>query len=248
MDQIIEDRPQAAGPAGLRRPSVSTLIPVWNEAPAIETAVERTHTFLAENFEDFEILIVESGSTDGSYELCDRLAQRWPAVEVIHEGAPQGFGSALRLGFARASRDLVWAVSADLPFPLPSLLEALPLLEENDCVLSYRVEDERGAFRRLQSRVYNGLAKGLLGLTVTTVNSTFKVYRREVIQGLALRSDGWLIDTEIVYRLERSGARWAELPVPLIDRKAGSSTVRWVTPFLIFRDLLKFAWLERNAA
>ena len=227
---------------------MSTIIPVWNELPALQTAVDTTHDFLAEHFEDFEILIVESGSTDGSGAACDRLAERMPRLEVIHEGAANGFGSALRLGYAHSTKDLVWVVSADLPFPLESLLTALPLLSDHDCVLSYRVDDERGWFRRFQSRLYNGLAKSLLGLRVTHVNSTFKVYRRELIQQLPLASDGWLIDTEIVYRLQRSGARLTEIPVPLIDRKAGRSTIGVLTPFLIFRDLVKFALSQRAAA
>jgi glycosyltransferase involved in cell wall biosynthesis len=245
VDEGSADQRRASEDGGRDRPSVSTIIPVWNEAEAIETAVAATHEFLAAHFTDFEILIVESGSTDGSFEISDRLAERMPAVRVIHEGAARGFGSALRLGYAGATKDLVWVVSADLPFALAKLLDAVPLLADHDAVLSFRVEDERGLFRRFQSVLYNGLAKTLLGLTVRHVNSTFKVYRRPVIQGLPLTADGWLIDTEIVYRLESAGARLAELPVPLIDRKAGSSTIRPITPFLILRDLLKFAWRER---
>jgi glycosyltransferase involved in cell wall biosynthesis len=246
VDPASADPRESAG-LGAGGPSITTIIPVWNEAEAIETTVTATHEFLAAHFADFEILIVESGSTDGSIEICDRLAASLPGVTVVHEGAAKGFGSALRLGYAYASKDLVWVVSADLPFPLAALLDAMPLLADRDCVLSYRVEDERGPFRRFQSLIYNGLAKALLGLSVRHVNSTFKVYRRPVIQGLALVSDGWLIDTEIVYRLQTSGARLAELPVPLIDRQAGSSTIRPLTPFLILRDLLKFAWRERRA-
>jgi glycosyltransferase involved in cell wall biosynthesis len=246
VDGAPADHRQTAPRDGAQRPSVSTIIPVWNEAEAIATAVATTHEFLAAHFDDFEIVIVESGSSDGSVEVCDRLAAQRPRVAVIHEGVARGFGSALRLGYQSATKDLVWVVSADLPFPLDKLLAAVPLLADHDAVLSYRVEDERGLFRRGQSWVYNTLAKTLLGLTVTHVNSTFKVYRRPVIQGLALTSNGWLIDTEIVYRLERAGARLAELPVPLIDRKAGRSTIRPITPFLILRDLLEFAWRERR--
>lgn len=226
-------------------PSVSTIIPIWNEVESLGAAVQTVHGFLEENFEEFEILLVESGSTDGSYEACDELAERLPRVEVIHEGAAKGFGSALRLGFARARCDLVWAVSADMPFPLASLLTAVPLFEHHGCVLSYRAEDDRSFLRRGQSVLYNSLAKALLGLRVTHVNSTFKVYRREVIQSLPLTADGWLIDTEIVYQLGRCGVKFTELPVPLIDRTAGSSTIRLVTPFLIFRDLVKFAVEQR---
>ncbi len=239
--------PKIVKSAGPSRPSVSAIVPVLNEVQSIQTAVRTIHDFLHSHFEDFEILIVESGSTDGSYETCDHLAQQFSHVETIHEGAANGFGSALTLGFSRASKDLVQVISADLPFPLDKLLLAVPLLEDNGCVLSYRVDDERGLFRRFQSLIYNSLAKALLGLKVTHVNSTFKVYRRAVIQQLPLKSAGWLIDTEIVYRLQRQGVRLAEIPVPLIDRKSGSSTIRPMTPLLIFRDLVKFAISQRGS-
>ncbi len=231
-----------------QRFSITTIVPVWNEAESIDTAIETIHGFLRKNFEDFEIIIVESGSTDGSFEACDRLAESISCVEVIHEGAANGFGSAQKLGFASARKDLVWVVSADLPFPLDVLLDALPLLADHDCVLSYRVEDDRSRFRLFQSAVYNTLAKGLLGLRVKHVNSTFKVYQRPLIQRLKLRSQGWLIDTEIVFRLQAVGARFVEIPVPLEDRRAGSSTIRPLTPLWMLRDLLKFAISERLAS
>lgn len=230
-----------------RQYSITTVIPVWNEVESLGTAVETTHDFLLRSFDDFEIVIVESGSTDGSHDACDRLAERMPRLAVLHEGAANGFGSAQKLGFARAIKDLVWVVSADLPFPLEALLDALPLLADNDCVLSYRIDDERSRFRLFQSLIYNSLAKALLGLRVRHVNSTFKVYKRRVIQQLPLLSDGWLIDTEIVFRLQRQGVKFAEIPVPLVDRRAGSSTIRPLTPLLMLRDLLKFAVAERLA-
>ncbi len=221
--------------------SLSTIVPVLNEAEAIRTAIEKIHEFVEPNFDDFEIIIVESGSTDGSYELCDQLAAEMPAVEVIHEGAANGFGSALKLGFGRAAKDLVWVVSADLPFALEKMLEALPHFADHDCVLSYRVEDDRGVFRRFQSVIYNNLAKSLLDLTVTHVNSTFKVYKRGVIQQMPIEARGWMADAEIVYQLEHGGATFTEIPVPLIDRVAGSSTITPLTPIKMFRDLVKLA-------
>jgi glycosyltransferase involved in cell wall biosynthesis len=222
-------------------PSISTIIPIWNEVESLETAVRRTYGFLGKHFNDQEMILVESGSTDGSAKVCDRLGQDLPGVQVIHEGAANGFGSALRIGFGTATKDLVWVISADLPFGLEAILEAVPLFEAVDCVLSYRVEDDRSRLRLFQSLLYNNLAKALLGLRVKHVNSTFKLYKREVIQSLPLNSNGWLIDTEIVFQLQRCGVKFAEIPVPLIDRVAGSSTIRLVTPFLIFRDLVRFA-------
>jgi len=228
--------------------SITTIVPVYNEAAGVAAAVEKIHAAVAERFVDQELLIVESGSTDDSAAICDEVAARLPGVRVLHQGARRGFGSALRLGFEQASRDLVWVVSSDLPFPLDVLDAALPLVPEHDCVLSYRCDDDRGLFRRTQSIAYNSLARGALGLRTTHVNSQFKLYRREVIQALDIESDGWLVDTEIIYRLQTAGYRCAEIPVPLTERTTGESTLAMAQPLITLRELLTFAWSERRAA
>src|SRR4029077_15271864 len=126
----------------------------------------------------------ESGSTDGSDAACDRLADALPRGEGIHEAQSNGVGSAPRHGYAAAGKDLVWLVTVDIPFPLGTLCEALPLMRECDCVLSYRSEDNRGVLRRIQSRGYNALVKAILGLPMRTVNSAFKLYRRSLLSSL----------------------------------------------------------------
>ena len=107
--------------------SLSMILPLYNEIEILEANLQVIDDFLARHFEDYEILIVESGSTDGSAELCDRLAGRFERVKIIHEGARNGIGSATRVGFQRASKDLAWRYAIDLPCPLEAILEALPL-------------------------------------------------------------------------------------------------------------------------
>lgn len=223
---------------------ISTIIPVYDEIQCLPGSLEQIYDFLERNFSDFEIIIVESGSTDGSAQACDVFAQGHEPVTVIHEATRNGFGSALQLGFNRATRDLVWAVSVDLPFSLDAIFKAIPLFQECGSVLSYRSTDDRGLYRRVQSAAYNRLVKLLLGLKATTINSTFKVYRRSVVQSLDLESKGWLVDAEIVYKLERMRVAYAEVPVPLVERRAGESSVGPMTAVQLFWDLLKFAASE----
>ncbi|NKB88202.1 MAG: glycosyltransferase [Acidobacteria bacterium] len=228
--------------------SLTTIVPVYNEAVGVQAAIEHIHAEARLRFADHQLLIIESGSTDGSAEICDQLAGRLEGVEVIHQAAREGFGSALRLGFAAARKDLVWVVSSDLPFPLDAIDQAIPLVAEHDCVLSYRCDDDRTLFRKGQSWAYNTLARTVLSLGARHVNSQSKLYRRATIQSLPIVSDGWLIDTEIVYRLQRANARCSEIPVPLTERTTGESTLVPTQPLISLRELLSFAWSERTAA
>jgi len=232
--------------------SVSVVVPIYNEVGLTKHAVSGINAFLQQYFTDYEIVIIESGSTDGSGRVCDELAHAERRIRVIHEGARNGFGSALTLGCKRATKDLVWLVTVDLPFPLESVLRALPLLDRYECVLSYRVNDRRPVARRIQSVIYNTMVKLALGIRVRHVNSAFKLFKRHVVQALDLRSKGWFVDAEILYEIECRKTPYVEIPVELVDRVAGRSSVGPLSAASVMKELARFVvetrarrWRER---
>jgi glycosyltransferase involved in cell wall biosynthesis len=227
--------------------SLSVIVPVYNEAQSIEPALEALDEYLSDRWHDYEIVFVESGSTDGTAEICDRLAARYPAVRVIHESAKRGFGSAMKVGYREARKALIWLVTVDRPFHLEAIEQALPLLDSYDCVLSYRSADPRTVRRRFQSWVYNTLIRATLGLPMRHVNSAFKLIKRDVGQALArtVHADGWFFDAELLYRMRRAAVSWTEMPVPLLDRGIGASSVGPLTFLWLLRELLTFVMAER---
>jgi len=220
--------------------SITALVPVYNEMMTVGASVRRIHGFLASLFKPFEILVVESGSSDGTAQACDELAVEFPGVVVIHEGRRNGFGAALRLGFAKATKELIWVVPVDLPYPLSTLTEALAQIPHCDAVLSTRRTDARSAFRRLQSRIYTSLCAAVLGQPAVSPNSAFKLYRREVLQSLPISSNGWFIDTEIAYRLRERKCRIAIVEIDTIERSSGQSSVTGLDSWRMLRQLLAF--------
>ena len=221
--------------------SVTVIMPVYNEATLLAPAVAAVDGFLgARSAWRHEVLIVESGSTDGTADVADRLAESNPRVRVIHEGAKRGFGSALRLGYAEAGCAWVWLVTADMPFPLEAFDDAAAHVGECHAILSYRIGDPRGIGRRFRSAVFNALVKTVLRLQVRSVNSAFKLLRTDLVRSLPLASNGWLIDAELLCWMQRAGARWTEIPVRVIERTAGRSTVGVGTPVAVLRELIHF--------
>jgi dolichol-phosphate mannosyltransferase len=235
-------------PRNLKSPlSITIVVPVYNEAALVADSSEKIVSFFREKFAGLEVILVESGSTDGTGALCDEVAERYPEVRVIHEGARNGFGSAVKLGFAAATRDLVAMVTFDLPFPLESIAEAATLVDRYDCVLSYRsVDGRKSQFRKLQSWVFDTSLRKALGLRTRHLNSALKVYRREIIQSLPLTSKGWLIDTEIVYWLEKRSVRCTQIPVPLVERTVGKSSTGLMAPIQILREAWRFKRAQRD--
>lgn len=219
--------------------SLSMILPLYNEIEILEKNLVHLDSFLARHFDDYEIVIVESGSTDGSGEKCDHLAARMPRVRVVHEGGRNGIGSATRIGIGLATKDLVWRNAIDLPSPLPAILDALPLFEKYDCVISYRSADDRTGYRKLQSLIYNQIAKLLLGVNVRHVNAAFKVFRRRVIQEMPLSSNLSSIDAEMIYWIGKQQLSWVEIPVPITERTGGRSTVPMSEPFRVLGDLVR---------
>ena len=220
--------------------SISVVVPIYNERLLIKSSLLKIHSFLKKHFKFFEIIIVESGSTDGTDRVCDQLAVKLASLWVIHEGARNGYGSALKLGFKKAKHDLIWPVTVDLPFPLSTILRAMPLLSKYDCILSFRSQDKRKFPRRFQSFIFNSICKFALNLPVTHVNSAFKVFKRNVIENMKLISKGWLLDCEICYRLRQNKVSLVEIGVPLVERPYRSSSVKFFTSFSIAIELLGF--------
>lgn len=226
--------------------SLSVIVPVYNERVALESGLRAISDFLVHHDFDHEIVVVESGSTDGTYEKCDELRSILPNMRIIHEGARNGFGSAVQLGYRHATKDLLWLITVDLFFPLDAIFAALPLLASFDYVTSYRSQDNRGLRRKLQSFVYNKLITGILGLKVRHINAGFKVLKRDIVQNIDLISKGWFVDAELLYRLEKSGRSHAEIPVPLIDRTRGKSSVGPLAFWSVLKELRAFMRSERS--
>ncbi len=220
--------------------SISVVVPLYNEAQLVELSIRKIDDFLKEHIDDYEIIIVESGSTDGSSEISSKLEDELDSVIVIHEGSRNGFGSAVRLGYKKANKDLVLFQTVDFCFQMDILLNALPLFDKYDCVLSYRTIDNRPVFNKIRSFIFNSIVKMLLGLKVRHVNSAFKCFKKDTIKQLNLMSNGWLIDTEINYRIQKKNLCYVEIPIGLFDRKVAKSSVNWKTPFFIIKDLLYF--------
>jgi dolichol-phosphate mannosyltransferase len=223
--------------------SVSVVVPVYNEALSIHNSIDEICTFMRVHFKDFEVVIIESGSYDGSDKFCDQLSNDYPEVIVYHEKSRNGFGSALKKGYKKAVKDLVWVVPVDIPFPLITILEALPFMDTFDCVLSFRLFDDRSKFRRLQSFIYNGAIKFLLDVQVKHINSAFKVFKRTMIQHLKLDSNSWFLDTEIICRLKEKKINYVEIPVKCFDRINGESKVSLLTPYLMIKEAILFKYL-----
>jgi glycosyltransferase involved in cell wall biosynthesis len=225
-------------------PTLSVILPAFNEEGNIERAVRTSASAVAPLVEDYELLAVDDGSRDGTPGILERLKlEMGPRLAVVTHETNLGYGVALRSGFDAARGRLVFYTDADNQFDLGELASFLPLMESYDAVLGYRVGRQDGSFRLMVSNGYNALASTAFGMSVRDLNCSFKLFRREALTSLHLEEKHFFIDTEIVIQLHRAGYRYTQMGVRHYPRTAGRSSVSATDVPRTFLQLAKL-WVK----
>ncbi len=218
-----------AGEAAARE-KLSIVMPVYNEA---RYAAEVIDAVLAKPLKiDRELIIVESNSTDGTRAIVQGYQGR-PGVRVVLEDRPRGKGHAVRTGLAQVSGTIVLIQDADFEYDIEdydALLEPL-LQHEASFVLGsrtlglddwkvrrYDTTPVRGLLLNFAQLVFARTYSALYQQRVTDVNTMFKVFRAECLDGLDLKSDGFELDIELACKLARNGHSPMEVPVNYVAR------------------------------
>jgi glycosyltransferase involved in cell wall biosynthesis len=213
--------------------SLTFFFPMWNEEEMILRTVEAARETGAELVEqgeiaDFEILLVDDASTDGTGELADDLAASDLRIRVVHHPENRKLGGSVRTGLREARGELVLYTDADMPFDMKDLGKALRLLRvyDADIVSAYRFDRTgEGAKRAIYSHIYNTLVKTVLQLRIRDVNFAFKVLRRQVLDHVELVSEGSFIDVELLAKAQRRGFHIIQFGVDYFPRARGTSTL-----------------------
>lgn len=224
------------------RPSVSLVIPMYNEEENIAHALECAREALCRYSGDFEIVIVDDASTDSCPEIVAREALADPRVQMIRHPTNRKLGGSLKTGYAAARKDLVIYMDADLPFDPDVIGQAIRVLQVTraDMVAGYRLDrTTEGFLRTVYSYLYNSLIGILFGWPHRDINFSFKLMRREVLEAVELKSEGSLIDAELIVKAKNLGFVIQQLGLDYFPRTRGSSTLSSPTVILkILRELI----------
>ena len=218
--------------------------PAFNEELYIERAVEAAEEvcqlMLAEHeISDFEILIINDGSSDRTGQIADKLAAADRRVRVLHHTANRGLGAAIKTGFSEALGDIILYTDVDLPFDMMELRTAYRLLRyyDVDIVSAFRFDRTgEGVQRLIYSTVYNALIRLVFGLRVKDVNFAFKLVRKRIFEQVEIVTEGSFIDAELLAKAHRYGYKLIQFGTNYFPRSRGVSTLS--SPGVIF-DILK---------
>jgi glycosyltransferase involved in cell wall biosynthesis len=219
--------------------SISVFFPVFNDQATIGDLVKDALCVLPSFTDDFEVILVDDGSTDDSGAIAEELARASQHVKVIHHAHNQGYGAALRTGFQNATRDLIFYTDGDGQYDVHELALLVPLMTEGvDVVNGYKIKRQDNRYRKASGAVYNKLARYLFRLPIRDVDCDFRLIRRSAMERAPLVKSSGAVCVELVRKLSVAGCVFKEVPVHHYPRRHGKS--QFFTPLRVGHTIFDF--------
>ncbi len=220
--------------------SISVFFPCYNEQDNITRVVEQALTVLEKLNADFEVIIVNDGSSDSTGQIAEEIAGQKDRVKVVHHRTNLGYGAALQSGFKAATKELVFYTDGDGQFDINEMPPLLRLMEQYDIVSCYRLNRQDNLVRKINGWCWTKLVCLLFGMKIRDIDCAFKLYKREIFDNIKVVSTGALIDAEILARAVRKGYRVTQQGIHHYPRTAGAQTGANLRVILrAFKELLR---------
>jgi len=206
----------------------SIILFCYNEAGTLAETAYKCFDFLSKNAAQYEIIIVNDGSTDSTSEICEKLKQEIPQIRIIEHKINLGIGGALKTGYVQARYEYVCAVPSDGQFN-PDELQAVKEFNSGYFFSFYRENHEYSRYRKNLSLLNKLFNRFLLGIKLRDVN-WIKVYRNDQLRKVNPQLNSSIIESEICAKLIKSGVKPIETLSVYHPRKSGMSKGgSWVT-------------------
>jgi glycosyltransferase involved in cell wall biosynthesis len=203
--------------------SISVFLPALNEEENIQSCILSVTKYLRKRFKDYEILVIASGSTDRTEEIVLDLAKKDPHIRLISNKKALGYGTALRSGFANASKDLIFYTDSDNQFNINDMDLLLQLLDRYDIISGYRINRQDPMMRIFIAHVYNLMMRILFHCTIRDIDASFKLYKRKVFQQMQLWANTGLVDAEVLIKAKKNGFSIGQVGVRHYPRIKGTA-------------------------
>jgi glycosyltransferase involved in cell wall biosynthesis len=236
---------------------ISVFFPAYNDAATIASVVigaMRTLTGLPATYIlDFEVIVVDDGSTDPTTPILEELQRLYPErLRVERHVCNRGYGGAVRTGIAAATKEWVFYTDGDGQYDVRELALLIARVSDDiDVVNGYKISRSDPVYRKLIGWAYNLVVHAAFRVRIRDIDCDFRLMRRSLLEKIHLESDSGTICVELIKKLEDAGARFAEVPVHHFHRSAGRS--QFFRPYWLwktFRDLLalwrKLMWSHQS--
>jgi len=222
--------------------SLSVVVTAMNEVGNLSATVGNITAAAAPRIADFEVIVIDDGSTDGTSELADRIAAGDSRIRVHHNGANRGLAFSYRKGIALATKEYTAWVAGNNIVPRKGLEDLFDRAGTADMVFTYILLDVRGPFRRALSRSMTAVLNAFFRVRLRYFNGP-PLFRTATGRRLRLITEGSTIMPEVVLRLIKSGGTYVEIPLQPQPRTAGSTkTFRLKNVIAVATSLTVLFW------
>jgi glycosyltransferase involved in cell wall biosynthesis len=235
---------------------LSLFMPAYNEELNVGFSIKECLRELPAFAEEFEIIVVDDGSTDRTADIVREWAGRDARVRLVQHERNRGFGAACKSGIAASRYQYIFYTDIDGQFRICDLGRLIPLIADADIVSSYRLHRQDAPFRLFYAFCYNTLLKLLFNLPYNDVDASFKLYRREVFERFRIESETGFSDAETLLKARIFGMRVRQVGVPHYARRAGMVSFQashrgllsGLVHFKAIKDLWDDLWRFRRKA
>ena len=232
-----------AAPGGFRL--LSVVVPAYNESKTVSVVIDRIRATRL----PIELIIVDDGSTDGTRAVLERERDRIDRLILLERN--RGKGAALKAGFKAATGDIVIIQDADLEYDPDDYVELLqPIVKANaDLVLGSRLtgaKPQRAYYywHYVGNRFITFIARVLYNTTLSDIYTCYKMFRRELLDGLDVKSDGFEFDAEFLAQLLKRQLVVYEVPISYYGRSyAEGKKIKWHHTGLVVWNLIKYRFV-----
>jgi glycosyltransferase involved in cell wall biosynthesis len=227
--------------------TISIVLPVYNEEAGIISTLKNLVPVLEQTFSDYEIIIVESGSTDKSGEVADTAAKKNKKIRVIHQEERKGYSNGIREGLKHCKYELSMYIDCDNPYDFKYLKEAAKYIKDCDAVIGYKKGKRESFARLILSKGAYFLNKTFFDINVKDINYPFKMIKTKFIKKMDLCSDKSFLPVELLIGLKKQKAQIKEMEVPHKIRAEGKSKMGFGTMIIEhFIDMIKYLKKRRD--
>lgn len=224
--------------------SLSVVFPAFNDAGTIPSMVLTALMAVRKLTEDYEIIVVNDGSTDHTAAILDEMTKHFLCLRVIHHPHNLGYGCTLRTGFSAAVKEWVFYTDGDAQYNPLELVDLAAALQEGvDVVNGYKINRHDPLLRKIIGRVYHHLVKWAFGFRLRDVDCDFRLIRRQILDKVELESKTGTLPLELVKKFQDLGYKFVEVPVHHYFRQYGKSQFfNWGRLFVTGKNLLSLWW------
>lgn len=202
--------------------NISVFFPCFNEEKNITKVVEEAITVLRDLRFEYEIIVINDGSTDKTEVEVKELIKKNKKIRLISHPTNLGYGAALKSGFYNSKYELIIYNDADGQFDFGEITKFLEKIKDYDLVVGYRSKRQDPFIRRLNGKIFNLVTHTLFRIEARDVDCGFKLLKKKVLEEIEpLEANGALISTELLYKTRKKGFIIVEVPVTHYPRTKG---------------------------